>query len=134
MKILPADGSMTCYNSWPAGFSKNGSPAFVGAAYDGEAIWMVPWFADQLVKISTSDGSMTAFNNWPDGFSKGSNAFYGGVFDGESDWMMVHLLCVLSLIGRLRTRKFFNLLFTTYVLSAAVPPTSSCLPLSSTEG
>ena len=34
------------------------------------------------------DVSMTGYGAWPSGFSKGSDAFIGGVFDGQNIWMV----------------------------------------------
>jgi hypothetical protein len=79
--------SFTGYDAWPSGFSR-GSSAFVGGVYDGTSIWMIPYNADQLIKVNPSTGEMTGYSNWPVGFTKGSNAFAGGVYDGTNIWLI----------------------------------------------
>jgi len=46
---------------------------------------MIPFFSSDLVKVDPSDGSLTSYPcNYP------TNGFVGGVFDGESIWMVPH--------------------------------------------
>ncbi|WP_168214684.1 S-layer homology domain-containing protein [Lysinibacillus sp. S2017] len=75
------------YQDWPSGFSK-GVSAFAGGIFDGTSIWMIPYNADQLIKINPATGEMTGFSDWPVGFTKGSNAFAGGVYDGTNIWLI----------------------------------------------
>ncbi|MCQ6562252.1 cadherin-like beta sandwich domain-containing protein [Paenibacillus mendelii] len=82
-----AGTAFTGYQAWPSGFTK-GSSAFVGGVYDGTSIWMIPYNADQLIKVNPSTGEMTGYSNWPAGFTKGSNAFAGGVYDGTNIWLI----------------------------------------------
>ncbi|WP_146762337.1 hypothetical protein [Paenibacillus contaminans] len=67
-----AGTAFTGYQSWPSGFTK-GSSAFAGGVYDGTSIWMIPYNANELVKVNPSTGEMTGYSNWPAGFTKGSN-------------------------------------------------------------
>ena len=53
--------TMTGYTQWPVGFTK-GVSAFLGAVFDGRFMWMVPHYADRVVRIDTTDnGTMTGF-------------------------------------------------------------------------
>ncbi|MEK4508269.1 cadherin-like beta sandwich domain-containing protein [Paenibacillus sp. FSL K6-2524] len=79
--------AFTGYQAWPSGFSK-GSSAFVGGVYDGTSIWMIPYNANEILKVNPSTGEMTGYSNWPAGFTKGSNAFAGGVYDGTNIWLI----------------------------------------------
>ncbi|QUG42773.1 cadherin-like beta sandwich domain-containing protein [Psychrobacillus sp. INOP01] len=79
--------TFTGYQTWPNGFTK-GSTSFAGGVYDGTNIWMIPYNANELVKVNPSTGEMTGYSNWPAGFTKGSNAFAGGVYDGANIWLI----------------------------------------------
>jgi len=79
--------TFTGYQAWPSGFTK-GSSAFIGGVYDGTSIWMIPYNANELIKVNPSTGEMTGYSNWPAGFTKGSNAFSGGVYDGTNIWLI----------------------------------------------
>ena len=78
----PADGNTV--SQWPTGFTK-GQKAFLGAAFDGTAVWFVPHDADRLLSVRVTDGAMRAYgpadgntvSQWPTGFTKGNFAFYG---------------------------------------------------------
>ncbi len=65
-----------------------GGHAFAGGIFDGQYIWMVPSYADRVVRIDTKTGEMTGYNSWPAGFKKGGYAFAGGIFDGQYIWMV----------------------------------------------
>ncbi|GAA0377467.1 cadherin-like beta sandwich domain-containing protein [Bacillus horti] len=79
---------ITNFSEWPSGFAN--SSAYFGEAVfdDGEHIWMIPQETNMVVKLNIVTGEMTGYNNWPDGFAKSNGAFSGGVFDGESIWMI----------------------------------------------
>ncbi|HEY7491539.1 MAG TPA: hypothetical protein VIH59_10585, partial [Candidatus Tectomicrobia bacterium] len=79
--------TMTGYNSWPAGFTKNSS-AFIGGVSDGQRIWLIPYGADRVITVDKDSGTMTGYNSWPAGFTKGGAAFFGGVFDGQRIWLI----------------------------------------------
>ncbi|HAG12107.1 MAG TPA: hypothetical protein DCK76_12250 [Desulfotomaculum sp.] len=72
---------------WPADFSL-GQYAFRGAIYDGQNIWMVPCFADRVVKIDKDTGVMTGYGSWPDSLNRNDWSFQGGVFDGQNVWLI----------------------------------------------
>lgn len=83
---------MTAYGQWPDGFTKP-VQAFSGAVYDGEYIWMVPYRADLLIRFHPETGQMDEYAAWPAGFDPGpdhfaNGAFFGGVFDGKSIWLI----------------------------------------------
>ena len=87
-------GTMTGYNSWPAGFTKSTS-AFCGGILDSNGyMWIVPHDADRVIKVNTNSangtiGAMTGYNSWPVGFTKGPAAFYGGINSGDGFVWMV---------------------------------------------
>ena len=54
----PADGNTV--SRWPTGFTK-GNHAFVGAAFDGANVWLVPSWADRILSVRTADGAMQAY-------------------------------------------------------------------------
>ncbi len=78
---------MTEYNKWPSEFKKGGH-AFAGGVFDGQHIWMIPSYAESVVKIDKDTGVMTECKNWSPKFKKGGYAFAGGVFDGQHIWMI----------------------------------------------
>lgn len=91
IKLDTANGRMTGYDDWPSDFSLDSGQslgAFRGGVYDGESIWMIPYDADQLIKLDKHTGEMTGYHSWPAGFSKQSHAFSGGVDDGKNIWMI----------------------------------------------
>ncbi|WP_438348202.1 cadherin-like beta sandwich domain-containing protein [Paenibacillus sp. FA6] len=79
--------TFTGYQDWPSGFTK-GSADFVGGVYDGKSIWMIPYNANEILKVNPETGEMTGYSHWPAGFTKGSNAFAGGVYDGTNIWLV----------------------------------------------
>lgn len=84
--------TMTVYNQWPSGFSKE-AYAFAGGVFDGENIWMIPHNADRVIKLNKATGEMTGYNGWPKDLSGpygiyGPARFLGGVYDGNNIWMI----------------------------------------------
>ena len=84
---LSTDVSLAGHAAWPDGFNKEAN-AFVGAVFDGQGIWMIPYAADRVVRVDRTSGAMTGFSAWPDGFSKSGAAFAGGVYDGQNVWLI----------------------------------------------
>jgi len=62
------------------------SNAFAGGVYDGANIWLIPYSADQIIKVNAATGEMTGYSSWPGG-SRGSDQFIGGAFDGTNIWL-----------------------------------------------
>jgi streptogramin lyase len=60
-----------------------GTGAFIGGVFDGQSIWLVPYYSTDLVKVNPADGTMTSYAH-----GKGTGAFTGGVFDGQSIWLV----------------------------------------------
>ena len=78
---------MSLYNSWPGGIT-TGTDLFTSAVFDGTYIWLVPYAATGVVRVSPASGAMTLYNTWPSGFLPGTfNAFAGGVYDGQFIWL-----------------------------------------------
>eukprot|EP00759_Apiculatamorpha_spiralis_P055044 PhF_6_TR7228/c0_g1_i1/m.10798 len=75
--------NITGHDKWPNGFVK-GDYAFFSGVFDGTSIWMIPYGADQVVRVNTSDGTMQSFSHT----KTTGNQFWGGVFDGASVWMV----------------------------------------------
>lgn len=94
IKVDSVTGQMTGYNHWPSDLNLGESSAnffvgsFRGGAFDDENIWMVPYNANQVVKLNKETGQMTGYDAWPDGFTKAAHAFSGGIYDGTSLWMI----------------------------------------------
>lgn len=84
---LPNELMMSSYQNWPVGYNDG---AFIGTVFDGENMWLVPYNANQVVKIAP-DGTMTEYSNWPGGFTKGLAAFEGGVYADGKVWLVPHL-------------------------------------------
>eukprot|EP00759_Apiculatamorpha_spiralis_P028401 PhF_6_TR30864/c0_g1_i3/m.45417 len=82
--------TMTAYTNWPAGFVQ-GSWAFIGGVYDGTYVWIIPCYADRVIRITPSTGAMTGYNNWPAAYTPVGSAFWGGVYDGTYIWMVPNL-------------------------------------------
>ncbi|MGG4144945.1 Ig-like domain-containing protein [Paenibacillus algorifonticola] len=111
IKVDKDTGVMTGYSDWPSGFILPSTvtnpnpmirpqPNFSGGVFDGQNIWMVPAGANYVIKINKDTGAMTGYNNWPsdvqlpsqgvstpNGFILNNN-FNGGIFDGQSMWMV----------------------------------------------
>ncbi|WP_338554723.1 Ig-like domain-containing protein [Paenibacillus sp. KS-LC4] len=112
IKVDKDTGVMTGYNDWPSGFTlpstaTNPNPFytpmanFSGGVFDGQNIWMVPYGSNYVIKINKDTGVMTGYNDWPSdvqltsqgvtvpngGFLVTGN-FNGGIFDGQSIWMV----------------------------------------------
>ena len=54
VRLNPSDNSRTGFNHWPSGFKKE-NYAFAGSVYDGQSIWLIPYNADQVVKLTSED-------------------------------------------------------------------------------
>ncbi|MCM3762084.1 hypothetical protein M3212_15015 [Alkalihalobacillus oceani] len=83
---------ITGYQDWPTDFTK-GNYAFTAGVYDGENIWMIPFNADQVMRVNRTTGQMTGFDDWPSDFQIEPDIFFlgsfkGAVFDGENIWMI----------------------------------------------
>ena len=62
--------------------------AFFGGAFDGEYIYLTPYHAAGIMKISKTSKTAEYITSWPDGFDKTSVLFKGAVFDGERVWLI----------------------------------------------
>jgi hypothetical protein len=105
---------LTCYSDWPVakglgtlyesvGTFQSGSyilehtwsspPTIIDGAFAagvavGTDLWMIPFNADRVIKVSTA-GVMTGYATWPTGFKKYDAAFSDGVYDGSTYiWMI----------------------------------------------
>ena len=73
--------------------SVGGSNAFGGGVYDGvDSIWLIPFFSNSLVRVSTSTGQSLSILVSVPGVSStllhlAGQAFEGGVFDGTYVWL-----------------------------------------------
>eukprot|EP00759_Apiculatamorpha_spiralis_P036082 PhF_6_TR36470/c1_g5_i3/m.53523 len=84
------DHLIQSFNTWPVGFVKDVN-AFVGGAFDGTSLWLVPSYEDRVVRLNTTSGAMSGFMSWPSGFTRPTtNAFAGAVYDGTSIWLIPH--------------------------------------------
>ncbi|MHA7966396.1 Ig-like domain-containing protein [Paenibacillus sp. CAU 1782] len=114
IKVNKDSGEMTAYSNWPSSFllpsaaPPNPNPIFsrkssnfAGGVFDGQRIWLIPSYANALIAVDKDTGTMTHYNQWPGdvklpgsgvqiengGFLINSN-FSGGVFDGQSIWLI----------------------------------------------
>ncbi len=73
VRLFLDNGTMTAYMNWPSGFVPPVIERFVGAVFDGESMWMIPFRADRIVRmLPRSNGSMVADPPpWPLGGSNG---------------------------------------------------------------
>jgi len=90
VKVDTTTGTMTGFALPGVGTSQN---KFVGGVFDNNGfIWLIPFNANAVVRVTVATGAASLFNNWPAGVSvaTGSGAFAGGVFDGTYVWLVPH--------------------------------------------
>lgn len=84
VSVDTATGTMKGYSNWPDNYISSTYPnreRFNGIVFDGTYIWLLPRYANMIVRFDRVSETMTPFLV---GIYNG--AYLGGVFDGSSIW------------------------------------------------
>jgi hypothetical protein len=99
VRLDPETGIMTGFqitgSGITGGISSGNSYKFDGAVSDGTNLWLAPYNADRLVKVSNLDSTpvftgydLSTGTNMTATSSTGAAKYKGGVFDGKNIWLI----------------------------------------------